>query len=81
MPADGPLLVSVNEAAKLLGISRVSLYEMIRAGEIEHVRSGRRMLLPRSGLTKFIEVNSRSGYPRHEPTDVEQSAALTFGKD
>ena len=37
MPADGPLLVSVNEAAKLLGISRVSLYEMIRAGEIEHV--------------------------------------------
>jgi hypothetical protein len=32
------------------------------AGEIEHVRIGRRVLVARSALTKFIEVNTRSGY-------------------
>jgi excisionase family DNA binding protein len=38
------------------------MYELIRTGEIEHVRVGRRVLVARSTLTKFIEVNSRSGY-------------------
>ena len=47
VPLEGPLLVSVNEAAKLLGISRASLYEMIRAGEIEHVRVGKQVLAAR----------------------------------
>jgi excisionase family DNA binding protein len=62
VPTEGPLLLSVNEAAKLLGFSRTSLDNIVRAGEIEHVRVGRRVLLARSALTKFIEVNSRSGY-------------------
>jgi len=62
VPGDGPLLLSVNAAGKLLGFSSRSMYELIRTGEIEHVRVGRRVLLARSALTKFIEVNSRSGY-------------------
>jgi excisionase family DNA binding protein len=62
IPAEGPLLLSVNAAGKLLGFSSRSMYELIRTGEIEHVRVGRRVLLARSALTKFIEVNSRSGY-------------------
>jgi excisionase family DNA binding protein len=62
VPAEGSLLLSVNAAGKLLGFSSRSMYELIRTGEIEHVRVGRRVLLARSALTKFIEVNSRSGY-------------------
>jgi excisionase family DNA binding protein len=62
VPADRPLLLSVNAAAKVLGVSRTSLYQMMTAGEIEHVRIGRRVLVARSALVQFIEVNSRSGY-------------------
>jgi len=62
VPGEGPLLLSVNAAAKVLGVSRTSLYQMMTAGEIEHVRIGRRVLVARSALTKFIEVNTRSGY-------------------
>ena len=62
VPADGPLLLSVSAAAKVLGVSRTSLYQMMTAGEIEHVRIGRRVLVARSALTKFIDVNTRSGY-------------------
>ncbi|MGA3217382.1 MAG: helix-turn-helix domain-containing protein, partial [Acidimicrobiales bacterium] len=57
VPADGPLLLSVNAAAKLLGFSSRSVYELIRTGELEHVRVRRRVLVARSGLIKFIEVN------------------------
>jgi len=60
--AEGPLLLSVNAAGKLLGFSSRSMYEMIRTGEIEHVRVGRRVLVARTALAKFIEVNTRSGY-------------------
>ena len=62
VPGDGPLLLSVSAAAKVLGVSRTSLYQIMSAGEIEHVRIGRRVLVARSALTKFIEVNTRSGY-------------------
>jgi excisionase family DNA binding protein len=41
VPADGPLLLWVNAAGKLLGISSSSMYKLIRTGEIEHVRVGR----------------------------------------
>ena len=59
---EGPLLQSVTAAAKHLGISRGTLYELINRGEIEHVRIGRRILIARDGLRKFIEANSRTGY-------------------
>jgi excisionase family DNA binding protein len=59
---EGPLLLSVAAAAKHLGLSRGSLCELINRGEIEHVRIGRRILIERERLKKFIEVNSRTGY-------------------
>jgi len=59
--SDQPLLFSVKGAAQKLGISTGSLYTLINSGEIEHVRVGRRILISRAGLTKFIEVNSRVG--------------------
>jgi excisionase family DNA binding protein len=62
VPAEGPLLLSVSAAGKPVGFSSRTMYELISAGEIEHVRVGRRVLVARSAITKFIEVNSRSGY-------------------
>ena len=63
--ADGtPLLLSVKDAAKHLGISYSAMYELINRGEIEHVRLGRRMYVSRDAMKHFIEVNSHRGYWR-----------------
>jgi excisionase family DNA binding protein len=58
----GPMVSSVKGAAELLGVSRTVLYELVRSGEIEHVRVGKRILISRTALEKFIETNSRVGY-------------------
>ena len=53
MADDGPLLVSVPEAAKLLCISRNLAYELAAQGRLPHVRLGRRVLIRRFGLDQM----------------------------
>ena len=57
----GPLLLSVQEAAKHLGVSRSLMYELINTGEIESLHLGRRRLVSREAINRFIETNSRAG--------------------
>jgi excisionase family DNA binding protein len=45
-----PLTLTVEEAAELLGISRGSAYQAVRAGDIPSIRIGRRVLIPRARL-------------------------------
>jgi excisionase family DNA binding protein len=59
---DGPLLFSVKGASEALGVSRGSMYGLINAGEIEHIRIGRGMLISRGALDRFIETNTRVGW-------------------
>lgn len=47
-------MYSVIDAAKILGISRSTLYELISAGEIEIVKLGRRTLITRPTLESFV---------------------------
>jgi len=61
----GRLLLSVSEAAKRLGISRGRLYELVNRGEIDSVSIGRRRLVSRDALAKFIEANTTTGYRPH----------------
>lgn len=44
-PTLEPLAVSAREAARLTGLSRSRVYELIAAGELEAVRSGARILI------------------------------------
>jgi excisionase family DNA binding protein len=64
-PDGGPLLFSVKDAAAYLGLSRNQLYELLNAGELDHVRLGRRMYVSRDAMVKFIEGNTKSGYHPH----------------
>lgn len=52
---DRSLVVSVEEAAVLLGISRGLAYELVRRGEIPSIRLGRRLVVPRRRLMALIE--------------------------
>lgn len=62
LSADGPLLLSIKDAAKALGISYSTLYQMTNQGDIEWVAIGNRKLISRETLMDFIKANTHKGY-------------------
>ena len=48
-----PLLVSVQEAAKLLGVGRTTVYSLITTGGVEAVHIGRRCLIVYESLLTY----------------------------
>jgi excisionase family DNA binding protein len=49
------LTLSVPEAARLLGVSRMSAYSAVREGTIPSIRIGRRVLVPRAALDRLLD--------------------------
>jgi len=47
-------LMSVNEAARVIGISRSYAYELVTSGHLASVRLGRRVLVPISAIDDLI---------------------------
>lgn len=56
-----PLLVSVRDAARSLGLGRDTAYQLVRDGRLRHVSFGRKLLIPRTELEAFVarEVDGR----------------------
>ncbi len=48
------LVLTVDEAAALLRVSRGLAFAAVRAGTIPHVRIGRRILIPRTALFALL---------------------------
>jgi len=46
--------ISIAELAKILGISRIAVYQKIKKGQIEAVRIGRSFAIPKKYLTDII---------------------------
>lgn len=57
----GTAMLSVREACKQLGISKWTLYELIRNGQLASVKIGSRRLIPLRAITKFIEELEKGG--------------------
>jgi excisionase family DNA binding protein len=49
-PAREPVVYTVAEAAKLLGFSPKFVYDLTKRGELETIRIGKRILIPREGF-------------------------------
>lgn len=49
------LTLTVEESARILGISRATAYEAVARGEIPCIRIGRRILVPIAGLNRLLE--------------------------
>jgi len=49
--------LTVEEAARVLGVGRGKAYEAARRGEIPTIRLGRRVLVPRSALRRLLDVS------------------------
>lgn len=50
-----PLLVRVEEAARLLSLSRSMIYEMMNSGELPSVRCGAARRIPLAALRAWVE--------------------------
>jgi len=48
-------VLTVSELAKTLGIGRNSAYELIRQHKLPALRLGRRIVIPRVALQRFLE--------------------------
>jgi len=49
------LLLTVEEAASLLRIGRTNMYELVMRGEVQSVKIGRRRLVVRDGLMRYVD--------------------------
>ncbi len=64
------LTLTVEEAARVLGISRTLAYEAARSGDLPTVRIGRRLLVSKSAIDQLLS-NSYSS-----PQSVSSSPAV-----
>jgi excisionase family DNA binding protein len=55
------MVVTVPEAARLLGISRTHAYELVTRGVLVHVRLGRRIVVPKHAIHALL------GLPAERP--------------
>jgi excisionase family DNA binding protein len=62
-PASGPLTLTVEEAGRLLGISRGAAYRAAACGQIPTIRLGRRLLVPTARLHQLLGLTHDHGAP------------------
>lgn len=54
MTDESPLLFRVEEAARMLGVSRATLYKLIDAEALPTVRFGKSVRVPRKALEEWV---------------------------
>jgi excisionase family DNA binding protein len=52
------LSFSVKEAAQALSISQTTVRNLIHQGELEYVRIGKRLIIPKDNLQQFVTQNT-----------------------
>lgn len=62
-----PLVMTVPEAGKQLGVGRNQAYQAAKAGQIPTIRIGKRLLVPVAALDKLLSASDSA------PKDHEQS--------
>ena len=50
-----PICVRVNDAARMIGVGRTKLYELISSGELETVKIGKATRITTASLHKLVE--------------------------
>lgn len=74
---DPRLVVSIAEAARLVGLSRAGFYPIVMSGECKSIVVGRRRLIPLASLKEWVESRpsdvrgnsteqNLSDYPRNQ---------------
>lgn len=53
--------LSITECAEALGVSRPTVYELVRRADFPAFKLGRRTLISRSGLEDWVKAQSAQG--------------------
>ncbi len=53
-----PLMLSVREIAKVLGISKTSAYELVRTKGFPVLKIGSRLVVPKEKFREWVEQNT-----------------------
>ena len=53
-PMGNPLLLTISQVASLLNLGRTTTYELIMSNRIKSVKLGRRRLIPRESVDKYV---------------------------
>lgn len=67
---DHALTLTVEQAGKVLGISRSTAYELVRAGDIPSLRLGRRLVVPVARVADGLGVTAESVWKVLEPAST-----------
>ncbi|MFC2047188.1 helix-turn-helix domain-containing protein [Chloroflexota bacterium] len=54
------IVYTVDETAKILGLSRPAAFQGVKQGSIPHVRVGKRILVPKAALEKMMATAGQS---------------------
>lgn len=60
-PSLDPICVRVNDAARMIGVGRTKLYELIAAGEVETVKLGKSTRITTASLHDLIRRQREAG--------------------
>ena len=55
------MTLSVREAAELIGISKPSMYEVVRTGKVRSVKVGKKILISRQSLMDWLKKGENYG--------------------
>ena len=69
------LVLTIAEAAEVLGVSRAFAYELAARGEIPVLRLGRRRLVPRRALLQMVGEETQGASPVPAPAPVYRLVA------
>lgn len=58
---NSPLALTVKEVANELRVSEWQVYELIRQGQLPHIKIGRRKIIPRKALENWLERRCQGG--------------------
>ncbi|MBA7471241.1 hypothetical protein ES707_06544 [subsurface metagenome] len=62
------LTVSVDECAKLLGISRGLCFQMVHEGKIPHLRFNKRILIPKWAMERLLQEPQEPATSHQQPS-------------
>ena len=71
--------LSTQEVAEILNISKNTVYELIRRGELPSYRIGRKVRIDEIDIETY-KNKSRTSVKRHEPTNIKQNEGLNISK-
>ena len=74
MTTNQPLTLTVEQAAQVLGIGRSTAYELVRSGDLRHIRLRRRIVIPVAHLADRLGVDREAVCAVLTPTTEPEPA-------